>query len=1510
MSIFRRSRSPSKEPPVRGKRRAWRWTKRIALGFLAFVLVAVGALLIVLHTDYGRNVVREQVVGRLNTTFTGGATIGKLEGSPFGDLVALDVVINGPDGKPAITIKRLKLKLGIMPLISHQARISGLTAEDVDIDMRRDENGELEFKNLIKPGPKSAWSVEIPDIVITRAHVKLDTGTEILNVDNIEITGAAHMPKDEPLDARVAVTASWRERDNAPIRLETAIHIDPVGLTSVPSLKANVGAVSLVATNVQILQAQDVARPPVLSGVIELKAPRDAVAKLAPQIDLPDNIELRLAASPVEGQPVTHLELAALVGPDALHALLNVDLTTNRVVGVASTNNLDITKLSGGKVVAQGGGFVVVDILQGKPGKLPIGHAMIHASGTYADFPETALSIALSSDGERVLTTVGVTNPGLTAGISGHLKKLGDVITLEHGVVVASSTNPSRASAGKAPVHGSLNVNLSASGALLPEPSLQVSGRVAGNHLLVENLSVAKLDFSINARRLPDHPIGKAVLSATGVSRGSMYLRQLNLTAANREDGKIAVTMRSQPKQDPWVVDADALITPGQTIVVDLQRHHVRAGNNSEWNGTGGRVSIGKERIEVKDFKSTSRDGVLALAGVFYRAGAHAGDLSAKIDANAVTLDNLSSTYRGTIDAHVDVERKSGLFAGTVQLKAAGVALHPSAVGVDAEANIQASANKLLVDARAGTTVLGHVKLALDVDAPKDIANVVAWKRLQRDSIRKAQIVFEGIDVAKAAELAGLQGEYAGSINGDIVLSPTTAGGIVAVRDLMAPPLRSIGPVTADLAMSQNAAGEIVPTVTAKIDGLAAIVAEARIHLADRPFDPLAWRQRGRGALHGASVRAENVPFDPGLLDRFGIVTQARGTVSVVAEVGESARTAKLGVTIRQLRGSPIAQPIQIDFNTTIDDKATTTTLVARTREVKRVNKVETPFGPESKLLDLQGSIPLTMAELIANPRSALDQPLKVVATVPHIPAKQLLQVFGRMEVTAGDIDGKIEVAGTVGNPTVTASLVGTNIQVPPGAGGKPVKTVKRLAFDASWDGTIGKLTIDGTEDNGMLKLVAEGNPNALENATVKLTAKQFDMVPLLAFAPGPAGGAAGRLDADLNVKGLDPRTMTFVGQIHLNEGRLPLAPQIGTLRRAKIDIVVGEHDIKLKVDGKLGGGSVVASGTVALDHASPTGGDATLTLRKVSPIGVVEPIIDADVTVKLHKEPDRWVADVFVRNGNVDVPSGRGEQLKQAGAPPDMVFMNGERITNRPMKKEVPTRPAIVANVTLYSTHIKSAELRGVIRGKLTLTADAYALGIVGTIDADRGDLDLFGTRYQVERASVRFDGTTDPLLDVRITHDFPEVTTITEVHGRMSKPELIMSSNPGTYSQGQLLGFLLGGEPSGEPSGGARDRATSAGTSFVANKIGGYVKDALPIDLDVLRYEAATSNSSAAITVGTWLRDNVFLAYRQRLAARPDENSGEGQIEYWLSRRVMIEGTAGDRNVNGVDLLWRKRY
>lgn len=157
----------------------------VMLGLLAVVVTVVGAALIIIHTDWGREKVRQQVEASLNDTFVGGASIGRLEGSPFGELVVRDLVINGPSGKPAITAKTVRLDLALLPLISKEARLSTLILEDAEVLLDRNERGELEIANLTKPGPKSGWSTELSDVRIHRAHVSYDTGQgERVNLDS------------------------------------------------------------------------------------------------------------------------------------------------------------------------------------------------------------------------------------------------------------------------------------------------------------------------------------------------------------------------------------------------------------------------------------------------------------------------------------------------------------------------------------------------------------------------------------------------------------------------------------------------------------------------------------------------------------------------------------------------------------------------------------------------------------------------------------------------------------------------------------------------------------------------------------------------------------------------------------------------------------------------------------------------------------------------------------------------------------------------------------------------------------------------------------------------------------------------------------------------------------------------------------------------------------------------------------------------------------------------------
>jgi autotransporter translocation and assembly factor TamB len=1519
--------APPEEPPHHDESRAshhlhrgWRWVKRGVLGALAFVVVVLAVAIGAIHTDWGRAKLRAIIESQLASTFAGGAALGKLEGSPFTVLTLRDLVINGPDKKPAITVQRLKVAIGLLPLISHQARVLSVKADGVDVDLRRDAQGGLQIANLMAKtdSAKSTWSVALPDIELRHAHVQLDRGSEKMNFDDLTLDARVRMPHDGPIDASLELATAWRERAGIRIAVDTVVHSGDDGLR-VPHLQVRAGdRIEVVGNHVTVVS--NPGKLPTIGGAFMIKAAAAAVAELIPEVRIPDDVDVSLTARPIAGQAWTELALAGTFGATPIQLVASADLAGKHARGELTTGTLDLGKLSADKVTGHAAANAVFDVQPGGAEALPVIHTTVRGWGEVDGVPRTEFSLTLGSAGERATAKLDATGDGVKVALDAGIHRVADAITIEAATLRAQIADPARVTGGKAPVHGALTIDLAAHGAVQPEPSLAVTGTIDGKRLRMADLSVGSLHVAIDAARLPARPLGKAHIEARDIVRQTMQVSALTVDAHDRVDGKVVVAVRSRPKQNPWLVDLDALITPPakaspDTLAVELTHHRIRVANGSDWSGSSGHIEVGPQQITIRDLKSASVLGRLAIDGFYDRAGKQAGDFRAKIDAHGLSLESFGANFHGMVDAHIEAGVHRNVWDGEVVFAGKNMSLDPNQLLIDSRLHVALHGTKLTVDGDATSLGLGTTKLAIDMDAPANVTDARAWKKLGRAGLRTGQLTLQGVKIRRLAELAGIEGDYNGRIDGDFQVTADALGGRLEVHDVAAPQLRGLTGINAQLDLTQTAPTELAPALAVNVEGIGRLEANAKIEMPDQLFDPAAWRALGKRALRGASVRIENVVIDPALLDRIGVASDLRAKLDVAVDVSEGARTLEASVDVAGLRGEPIVQPLNVHLGAKLDDQATTTQLT-----IKTAGPAANPDGG-SELFVIDGKLPGSPSELIAklsawraNPKSG-DLPLSLTAKLPKVEATRLLAVIGRTEVIGGQLDGTIALTGTLARPAIKIDLAALGIKVPPGRGGKPVRTVEKLAITGGWDGGAIKVNVDGKEsDGGTLKLALEADPAALRDGKVSLQAQKLDLLPILAFLPGPAGGASGQLNADLKVTGLDPRTMKIAGELHLLEARLPIAPAVGTLRRAKIDAVIADHQITIAVDGKLGGGSVVMNGSVALDGAAPNGGKAKITLRKIAPIGEIEPQISADVTANLRRDNNQWHATLVVDNGNVVLGKDKGEKIKPAGPPNDMKFVNGD--TKAPaggkhVEQKVPENPVFLVDITVHPTKIESEEFRGSLRGKLQLKATGDEIGMTGNITADNGDLDLFGRRYYLDRAAVSFDGPLDPLLDVRITHEFPDFTTVTSVRGRLSNPELQLASDPGTYSQGELLGFLLGGDPAGDPqNSSASDKVAATGTSFVANKLTGYVRQALPVSIDVLRYEAATADSSAAITVGTWITHTLFLSYRQHLEAMPNENTSEGSLEYWISRRIMLEGTAGDRAIDGLDLLWRKRY
>lgn len=1519
-----------------GWRRVARWFVGILGGLLALVALVAIVAVIVLQTGWGRGMLRDQIAARLNETFVGGATLGRVEGNPLTELVLHDLVINGPDEQPAVTIERLTVKVPLLPLISHHVRIEKVIAEGLDVRAKRLPNGEFNLANLTSPSEPSTWSIDLPSVEIHRGHVLVDRGggSEPIDIDDLQVQVNASLPFGGPVNATARVTGTWRQKQ-APVSIGGVIRDSDAHL-EIRNASVQVGDVRALAFGVRIPKGTFSKS---YEGTVAVNAPARALRALVPSLHVPADIALAATAR-ADGR-LTYFTVGGAIGDGAVSAFGRADVQAKLASLVVAAADLDLEKLTRGAIGGTGGAVATLQVDGNGDGELPAASGVITAWSDLPDMPPVNAVIAVDSGGELVRTTIGLASDGgIRAGIGAVVRKRGNEITLERGDLVARTLDVRRATSGRAPLSGVLRARLSAEGRLAPDPNLAVTGHANGRRLRFDGASAERLALRIDARGIPSHPIGSGRVELFEVERGDLQFSKLTVAAGNRPDGKIQVSVRSQPKPAPWRVDVDALVTTGETVVVQLQRHFVRAAGGAIWRGNTGVLTVAPRRIELRGLRSTSSDGHITADGTYVRAGRNRGDLTARLDAS-IDLGNINKGRAGHVDAELDVRRTGKRLTGTLVASAKGVTLDPrSPITFDGDAKIVARADQLLANIDITTAKAGSAKLALDVDAPKDVSDMRAWRTLGRDSIRTLQLTLSGVQLDQIAKLANTDA-MAGRIDGTVELSPLKAGGVIAIRDVQIPRMKEIGRLNADLRVAQAGQGAMTTTLTARLvpdpdatavkevtqDGAARLFVEAGFATPDRIFDPAAWRRLGPGAFRGGMMRAERFAFQPGTLERFGIVSALRGEVSVAAEVEEAMKEVRFAVNLYDLRGGLLAEPVTVTLLGAVDETSTRANAYVRNSGIT--------------LLQLSGEVPVTLDELRDDPQRARFAKLTARARIEQVPARTLMTVIGTSQITGGTLDGTIDVGGTVDTPTLEAKLVARGVTVP-SAGTQTTQQIGLLTLAASWDGTSADVAIDADQSKGgRLEIRAAGSPSDLDNVTATIFAKNVDIAPLVAFMPGPAGGLAGQLQADFKLRGADPTTAQLAGSLHITDGRIPIAPAVGTLFKGDVRVNVRDQVFGLRLKGKLGRGDVSLFANAPLQGVTPKSGDARLVLRNVQLIGETEPILTGVVHADIARVGDTWRSNLRVTRMQVKIPEEKGTELKPVGAPPDLVyggveihhgknrgkdtpgmlvseegpvdFQEPTRVQAPGARRKLPTDPALVAEVRLRNVSVESQEVRGIIAGELTVAvAEDREVSIVGDVSLSRAVIELFSRRYEVDRAALHFDGSMDPIVDIRITHSFPDVTTITEVRGRLSDPELVLSSDPGRYSQAELLGFLLGGEPSGAPQMGpsAAERVAGAGASIIGNVIGGYVKRALPVDLDVLRYEAETSTSSAAITVGTWITDSLFLAYRQRLESRPDENSGEGEFEYWLRRRLVLEGVVGDRGVNGLDLLWRRRW
>ncbi|NNL85525.1 MAG: translocation/assembly module TamB [Myxococcales bacterium] len=219
-------------------------------------------------------------------------------------------------------------------------------------------------------------------------------------------------------------------------------------------------------------------------------------------------------------------------------------------------------------------------------------------------------------------------------------------------------------------------------------------------------------------------------------------------------------------------------------------------------------------------------------------------------------------------------------------------------------------------------------------------------------------------------------------------------------------------------------------------------------------------------------------------------------------------------------------------------------------------------------------------------------------------------------------------------------------------------------------------------------------------------------------------------------------------------------------------------------------------------------------------------------------------------------------------------------------------------------------AEIKGVVD---VAKRPGGALTYSGLLQTVRGTYEIYGRRFQIQKARARLDGGSelDPILDVSALHRVRAVRITALLQGRLSEPRLRFESDP-ELSETDIASYLILGRPASEA--GARDQATlqsaaaQIGAGLAGNELERVLGRRLPIDLIDVRFEEGEeSDKELAVGVGKYVGERTFLRYDRRFGREPVD---EIHAEYRLTPRWSVESSAASDGEAGADILFHLEY
>ncbi len=393
----------------------------------------------------------------------------------------------------------------------------------------------------------------------------------------------------------------------------------------------------------------------------------------------------------------------------------------------------------------------------------------------------------------------------------------------------------------------------------------------------------------------------------------------------------------------------------------------------------------------------------------------------------------------------------------------------------------------------------------------------------------------------------------------------------------------------------------------------------------------------------------------------------------------------------------------------------------------------------------------------------------------------------------------------------------------------------------------------------------------------------------------------------------------TVRGNLALKGGEITVVPLLQRIRGIDMEVVASGQRVELKqlaFQGGAGTGKLTATADYDPKRGVVAQADLALDKFTIAPPGLPETQISTRVHTDARVEGAGTKVEVGVRDTTIWIDDSQTSAAKPISRSPAVAFVDpaGRRAAER---EEQPPEVAPSSNFELALKLHDPILLRGTLvemnwGGGLSATVVDGKQNVDGALVANRGFVDLFGTKLEIDHGEVTLvegaDGL-DPYLELTAATDIDGIRVMAVLRGRASSPEIEFVSEPQLPAY-QVLALLVTGNAEVDDT--TRDEVEAKAASLLAVVASPGLQRSMRkhLGIDRVRLSFGESLMQPVLSVGKRVSRKVYTEASYKQNARTGDNTVQLDVQYNFRPEWSLDTYFGDAAKGGVDVFWRRHF